>query len=99
MTVSRRRFMRDASFAALLFSSAPLAAAASTSIKIAEIKTFPIIYPTVGRFKFFEGGPKGRPPGRPSVLVKIIADNGVVGWGQSVPIPKWSYETIETVNS
>lgn len=53
----------------------------------------------VGRFKFFEGGPKGRPAGRGTVLVKITAENGVIGWGQSVPIPKWSYETLETVNS
>lgn len=31
------------------------------------------------------------------MLVKITADNGVFGWGQSVPSPKWSYETLETV--
>lgn len=65
-------------------------------MKIQSIETFPLVYPTVGRFKFFEG-PKGRATGRPSVLVKITADNGVVGWGQSVPSPKWSYETLETV--
>ncbi len=52
----------------------------------------------VGRFKFFEG-PKGRPTGRPAVVVKITAENGVVGWGESVPIPRWSYETLETVHS
>jgi L-alanine-DL-glutamate epimerase-like enolase superfamily enzyme len=33
------------------------------------------------------------------VLVKITADDGTVGWGQSVPVPKWSYETLETVQS
>jgi len=66
--------------------------------KIAAIQTFPVLYPTVGRFKFFEG-PKGRPTGRPAVLVKITAEDGTVGWGQSVPVPKWSYETIETVHS
>ena len=65
---------------------------------IASIQTFPIVYPTVGRFKFFEG-PKGQPSGRPSVLVKITADDGTVGWGQSVPTPRWSYETLETVDS
>ncbi len=67
-------------------------------MKIQRIETFPLVYPTVGRFKFFEG-PKGRPTGRPAVLVKITADNGVVGWGQSVPSPKWSGETLETVHS
>ncbi len=68
------------------------------NVKIASIQTFPIVYPTVGRFKFFEG-PRGQPAGRPSVLVKITADNGTVGWGQSVPTPRWSYETLETVDS
>jgi L-alanine-DL-glutamate epimerase-like enolase superfamily enzyme len=30
------------------------------------------------------------------VIVKITANDGTVGWGQSVPTPKWSYETLET---
>jgi L-alanine-DL-glutamate epimerase-like enolase superfamily enzyme len=68
------------------------------AVKIAKVESFPISYPMVGRFKFFEG-PGGRPTGRQAVVVKITADNGMVGWGQSVPIPKWSYETLETVHS
>jgi L-alanine-DL-glutamate epimerase-like enolase superfamily enzyme len=66
--------------------------------RIAKIETFPLLYPTVGRFKFFEG-PQGRPVGRPAVLVKITGDDGTIGWGQSVPAPRWSYETLETVHS
>ena len=65
---------------------------------IARIETFPVSYPTVGWFKFLEG-PKGKLAGRASVVVKITADNGVVGWGQSVPAHRWSYETIETVQT
>jgi L-alanine-DL-glutamate epimerase-like enolase superfamily enzyme len=65
---------------------------------IARIETFPVTYPTVGWFKFLEG-PKGKPGGRPSVVVKITADNGAVGWGQSVPSHRWSYETLETVET
>lgn len=68
------------------------------NVRIATIEIFPVVYPTVGRFKFFEG-PRGRPMGRPTVLVKLTADNGVVGWGQSVPSPRWSYETLESVQS
>jgi L-alanine-DL-glutamate epimerase-like enolase superfamily enzyme len=30
------------------------------------------------------------------VLVALTSDDGTVGWGQSVPIAKWSYETLET---
>ena len=67
-------------------------------IKIARIETFPVTYPTVGWFKFFQG-PAGGPSGRPSVVVKITADDGSIGWGQSVPAHRWSYETLETVQS
>ena len=66
--------------------------------KIASISVFPVTYPTVGWFKFFQG-PKGRPANRPSVVIKITADDGTVGWGQSVPAHRWSYETLETVQS
>jgi L-alanine-DL-glutamate epimerase-like enolase superfamily enzyme len=31
------------------------------------------------------------------VFVKITAEGGAYGWGQSVPIPTWSYETVESV--
>ncbi len=100
MPVTRRGFLRDSA----LVTSAVVGAArwpsqaAPTAVKITQVETFPVRYPLVGRFKFFEG-PAGRPSGRPAVVVKITADNGAVGWGQSVPIPKWSYETIETVDS
>ncbi|MGH7959765.1 MAG: mandelate racemase/muconate lactonizing enzyme family protein, partial [Opitutaceae bacterium] len=33
------------------------------------------------------------------VLVKITDEAGRVGWGQSVPSPTWSYETLETVRT
>src|SRR5437879_2433829 len=67
-------------------------------MKIARVECFPVTYPVVGRFKFFEG-PAGRLAGRATVVVKVTADNGVFGWGQSVPSPRWSYETLETVHS
>lgn len=63
-------------------------------MRIETIESFPVCYPTKGRFKFLEG-PLGTPTGRPAVLVKITADDGSVGWGESVPVPKWTYETLE----
>ncbi len=66
--------------------------------KISRIETFKISYPVVGHFKFFTDA-AGRPLGRLSVVVKITADDGTVGWGQSVPSPRWSYETPESVES
>ncbi len=65
---------------------------------IQQIDTYPVRYPTVGRFKFLEG-PDGTPSGRQAVLIKITADDGTVGWGESVPVQKWSYETLESVTS
>ncbi len=64
--------------------------------QIASVEAFPVCYPTRGWFKFLEG-PRGQPAPRPSVLVKITARDGTVGWGQSVPTHRWSYETLETV--
>ena len=66
----------------------------SPGVGIAHIDLFPIRYPMTGYFKFFTG-PHGT-AGRAAVIVKITADDGTVGWGQSVPIAKWSYETLET---
>jgi L-alanine-DL-glutamate epimerase-like enolase superfamily enzyme len=96
---TRRTFLVQTAASGLV-AGAGLAFRASADVNatIARIETFPIMYPTVGRFKFFEG-PKGQKTGRPSVLVKITADDGTVGWGQSVPTPRWSYETLETVDS
>src|SRR4051812_5659790 len=99
MPCTRRTFVTRA--AAVLATAGGPRPARSNSVmnaSIARVETFPILYPTVGRFKFFEG-PRGQPSGRPAVLVKITADNGVVGWGQSVPTPRWSYETLESVDS
>lgn len=63
-------------------------------LRIERIDIYAVRYPMTGHFKFFTGPHGAR--GRASVLVKITADEGFVGWGQSVPIARWSYETLET---
>ncbi len=55
-------------------------------------------YPFQGEFKFFEPGPNGRVV-RPSVLLRLTDAAGNQGWGQAVPVPNWSYETVETVTT
>ncbi len=65
---------------------------------IEHIQTYPVIYPTSGHFRFLEDS-AGRPTGRQTVVVRLLADNGEQGWGQCVPIPRWSYETLESVTS
>ncbi|HWR51040.1 MAG TPA: DUF6807 family protein [Bryobacteraceae bacterium] len=59
---------------------------------ITRVEVFPVLYPVVGHFKFLKGG-------RPAVFVKLTSESGEYGWGQSVPIPTWSYETQESVVS
>jgi L-alanine-DL-glutamate epimerase-like enolase superfamily enzyme len=96
---SRRQFLRRAlALASTVLVTGRAAARESARVRIARIDVFPLLYPTVGRFKFFEG-PKGRPAGRQAVAIRIVTDDGTVGWGESVPVPKWSYETLETVQS
>ena len=55
-------------------------------------------YPFAGEFKFFQPDRNGRVV-RPTILVRLTDDQGQTGWGQAVPVPTWSYETVETVTS
>lgn len=55
-------------------------------------------YDFVGEFKFFKPGPDGIVR-RPTVLVRLTDADGNQGWGQSVPVPTWVYETVESVES
>ncbi|MBI4909122.1 MAG: hypothetical protein HY820_36215 [Acidobacteria bacterium] len=68
----------------------PLSLAAAPAPRIRTVDVLPVSYPVTGHFKFF---PK---PERPTVMVKITLEDGTVGWGQSVPVPTWSYETPES---
>ncbi|MBN1442817.1 MAG: mandelate racemase [Planctomycetes bacterium] len=65
-------------------------------IRIERVEATPLLHPPQGYFKFFDG-PPGRPCGRAAVLVKITANEGTAGWGESVPVPTWSDETHESV--
>jgi L-alanine-DL-glutamate epimerase-like enolase superfamily enzyme len=73
---------------------AAIAYANERHTKVKRITLFAVRYPTKGYFKFFTG-PRGT-YGRGAVLVKMTADDGTNGWGQSIPSPLWSYETLET---
>ena len=92
-SLTRRRFLATAATASL-GAAAAVAHAGAKNVKVERIEVFAVRYPTVGHFKFFKG-PQGE-YGRSAVFVKMTADDGTVGWGQSVPIYTWSYETLET---
>ncbi len=55
-------------------------------------------YRVVGAFKFLKPSADGVAR-RPSVLVRLTDSDGIQGWGQAVPMPTWSDETPETVES
>jgi len=99
-TLSRRAALEilGAGLAGAALPDVALAGQVAGKARISRIDVFPVRYPMRGRFKFFEG-PEGSPTGRPAVLVRITDDSGAVGWGESVPIPKWSDETLETVTT
>jgi L-alanine-DL-glutamate epimerase-like enolase superfamily enzyme len=61
--------------------------------RIVRIDIKRLDYPLLGEFKFFKSG------ARPSILVRLTDENGVEGFGQSVPIETWTYETVESVES
>ena len=89
----RRQFLRISAATSLGLITA-VAHAKATGTKVERVELFPVRYPTKGYFKFF-AGPRGS-YGRGAVIVKITTDRGAVGWGQSIPSPLWSYETLET---
>ncbi len=55
-------------------------------------------YSFVGAFKFFKPGADGIVR-RPSILVRLTDEDGNQGWGQAVPVPTWTYETSESVET
>ena len=59
-------------------------------VRIERVEAVLASYPWSGYFKFLAGA-----HGHRVVFVTITADNGVVGWGQSLPAPRWSYEVPE----
>ena len=63
---------------------------------IAKVEVGRFDYDFVGEFKFFKPDPDGKVR-RPSVLVRLTDEDGVQGWGQAVPVPSWTYETVESV--
>jgi L-alanine-DL-glutamate epimerase-like enolase superfamily enzyme len=63
-------------------------------VTVERVEILPVRYPTVMPFRFFESPVFGS--GRPAVFVKLTASDGTMGWGQSVPSPRWGGEPLES---
>jgi muconate cycloisomerase len=61
--------------------------------RIVRVDVGRVDYPLVGEFKFFKGG------ARPTVLLRLTDEDGREGFGQSVPVETWTYETVESVET
>ncbi len=59
-------------------------------MRIEQVDVFPLEYPFYGYFKFI--GPRSV---RAAILIKVTAEDGTIGWGQSVPVHTWSFESLE----
>lgn len=96
---TRRQFLTTCAISttALTLGTSVLAQAEQKKLTIERIELFPVRFPTVMRFKFLDS-PKGA-TGRASVMIKVTADDGTVGWGESIPSQRWSYETLESAVS
>ena len=66
--------------------------------KIVRVEVGRFDYGFQGEFKFFPPCLDGSPC-RPSVLVRLTDESGLQGWGQAVPVPTWTYETPESVET
>lgn len=68
-------------------------------MKIRSIEVFLLGFAFKATF-VLAGGVAGEPNALSHrVLVKLVADNGAVGWGEATPTPRWTYETTESIVS
>lgn len=69
------------------------------AVKITSVDVFLLEFPVKAVF-VLAGGVAATPGSRtPRVLVKVSIDDGVSGWGEAKPTPRWTYETTETIVS
>lgn len=66
-------------------------------MRIDRIDVYPVSFPFLREFRISRGTVGSARVGRPSLIVKLTTDSGIVGWGESVPVRQWSYETVESV--
>lgn len=65
-------------------------------MKIERIELFPVRLPLKAVLTLARGASRSIEEGKRLVLVKMTADDGTVGWGESGPSRRWSAETLES---
>ena len=67
--------------------------------RIESIEIFPVLLPVIETFQFASGSAGAAGGDAPHVFVKATDSEGEVGWGEGRPVPQWSYETLETLET
>ncbi|MDE0124025.1 MAG: hypothetical protein OXN97_05545 [Bryobacterales bacterium] len=100
MTTNRRSFTRLFAGGGAGLATASALGAASTpkpGSRIRKVDVLPVGIQFQTQFKIGVGTVGGKAkPGR-YVMVRAETEDGHVGWGMTLTIPAWSYETIEAV--
>jgi muconate cycloisomerase len=65
--------------------------------RIEAVDVYPLKLPFLTEFKISRGSVGGPVAGAPHVYIRVTDDSGRIGWGESRPSPRWSYETQESV--
>ena len=65
-------------------------------MKIVDIEVIPLRMPLKGVLTLPKGASRTLDEGKRVALVKMTADDGSVGWGESGPSRRWSAETLES---
>ena len=63
--------------------------------RIRSVEVFPVGVRVKSTFTFASGSAGGAGDEAILLYVKILDDDGVIGWGECRPIRQWSYETPE----
>ncbi|WP_284645510.1 mandelate racemase/muconate lactonizing enzyme family protein [Paenibacillus silviterrae] len=66
-------------------------------LQISAIDVFSLRLPMKQNFLISGGSVGLAASGAPHIYVRITGNNGLSGWGEARPSPRWSYETPETV--
>ena len=68
-------------------------------MKIESIDVINTRLPLKSEFSISRGSVADKSVGAPHIFIKLIADTGLIGWGECRPSHRWSYETEESVVS
>lgn len=68
-------------------------------VTIAQVEAIPVRLPLAGSFATSRGTVASAAAGAEHVYIKVTTTDGQIGWGESRPSRKWSYETHESVTS